>query len=498
MLQASSWGRADRHAVQETGLSRTQLSTLLDTRPRLELSDAARKVMQQSFETLEAWIRKGVRVYGVSAGIGDLARHTVDESWQAELQLDLIESHCCGMGEPVPDRVVRGAMILRAVTLARGFSGVRPALAEQLLAMVSRGVVPVVPCNGSVGASGDTVLLAHIGAVAIGLGEARVDGGPVQSGREALADVGLEPYVLRPREGLALLNGLECTFASAVCLGEQVARLLDWTDRIAALAADSLRASPEPFMEPVQRLRGPGLHNDVARGVRECFAESRLVGQAHSPQDPYCVRCIPPVHGASREVLRHFEETVDLELEGVIDNPLVFPGEEHPRHCGHFHGQRIAMASDYLALGIVNLMNISHARVSLLLRGHEDLRPMLATEHGLANGLMATETTSASTLGRARAAAAPVSIQNIQATALQEDHVSMSWESLQRTTALTADWTTILSVEAVAAKRAAAARGRDQLGRGSRRVLDELLEATDRPTLHAELEAARAHLSAAS
>jgi histidine ammonia-lyase len=492
-------GRPSPVLLGGRGLDRSELRQVVDQGRPLALREGARERMQASHDALCAWLRDGVHVYGASSGVGDFAVREVGEAAWSELQLNVIRSHGCGAGPPVPARIVRGALALRATTLSRGYSAVRPELVELIVEMVNRRVHPVVPVNGSVGASGDTVLLAHAALVVVGEGAAQVGEGAARPGREALAAAGLQPLDLRPREGLALVNGLDFTHSAAACLATDTTRLMRWAEGIAALSADALCASPEPFLSAVQQLRGGGAHLEVADRVRVLLDGSRWIGSAEGTQDPYCLRCIPQVHGATWEVLDHFQRCVDLELEAVIDNPLVAADEDRAYHAGLFHGQRLAMASDYLALALVTLMNVSYARISLLLRGHRGLPPVLALDGGAENGLMATGTTSASVVGRARALSAPISIQNLNATALQEDHVSMSWETLVRSRSLWDDLSTLLAIEAMAAARAAALRGGPQgLGRGSaaifRRISDLAPPRLHDAPIHAEIESLRSHL----
>jgi histidine ammonia-lyase len=429
--------------------------------------------MLRSHRALTERVAEGSGVYGASSGVGDLRTEAVDDAQLGDLQANIVRSHSCGIGEPLDPITVRGAMASRAATFARGWSAVRPELAELLAEMVNRGVEPVVPCRGSVGASGDPVLLAHIGEVVIGEGRARL-GDRLLPGGTALRSAGLEPLALRPREGLALVNGLDFTLSAAVLQASVARRVADWADGIAAVSLEVLRAASEPFSERVQDLRGAGGHREVAARIRALHAGSSQVGGRDPPQDPYCLRCVPQVHGATADVLLHAEETLDAELAATIDNPLISPDDGAVFHAGLFHGQRIAMAFDYLALALVNLANIAQTRIALLLSGQRGLPRVLARNPGVESGLMMLETTSASVVARARAAAAPLSVHSIGVSAEQEDHVSMSWEAVRRTGEIAELVAGVLAAEGVAAAAAAEVVSAHSLGAGTQRVAARL------------------------
>ena len=451
-------------------LDRDALLRVARDRWPLVLEPAARERMEASHAALMRAMRRGKPVYGASSGVGDLRTRGIGADEWGRFQLNLLRSHSCATGHPLPPEVVRAAMAARIAVFARGYSAVRPRLAEMLVEMLNRQVHPVVPSCGSVGASGDTALLAHVGLAAVGEGMAQIGDGRRRPAQEALGVVGLAPLELHPREGLALVNGLDFSIGGAVLTHADAVRLLRWSDAIAALALDALQGSLGPFVAEVQRLRGDGAHVQVAERIRELCAERGPSDDRDTDlQDPYCLRCIPLVHGASWGVAREFEAVVDHELAAVIDNPLTFP-DESIHHCGHFHGQRLAMAADYLTLALVNTANIAHARTSALLRGLRGLPPMLSREPGLESGLMMVETTSASLLARMRAQATPLSIQNIAVSAEQEDHVSMAWEATKRCHGVMRSLADVLAVEALVAISAARHRGLAELGAGTRRV----------------------------
>jgi histidine ammonia-lyase len=452
-------------------INRAELYEIVAGR-RAELGQDAAKGMATSHDTLLGLLDDDRHVYGASSGVGDLRDMQVTEETRTRLQLNIVRSHCCGVGPALPSDLVRAALALRAATFARGYSGVRPRLTEHMLDMLNASVHPVVPEYGSVGASGDPVLLAHLALGIVGEGEATIGAGPAMPTAQALAVSGLEPIALVPREGLALVNGLDFTIGAGALLSARAERLLGWADAIASLTLDVLHATADPFLFEVQHIRGGGRHVTVAARVTELRADPPEPSPVWTLQDPYCLRCIPQVHGASWTSVDRYAETVSRELGAVIDNPLIFVDQGAVRHCGHFHGQELALAADHLALALVNLANIGQARISLLLRGTRGLPRMLAPQPGASSGLMMIETTSASIVARMRALATPFSVHSLAASSEQEDHTSMSWEAVRRTDALLRPLAYVLAVEARAASTAARLRGRPSLGSGTRTLFD--------------------------
>jgi histidine ammonia-lyase len=474
-------------------LSRDELYAIGDG-ARVRLAGSARERMAACHTVFMRLLAEDRHVYGVSSGVGELRDIDVPHESREALQLNIVRSHCCGVGSALPHELVRTALALRAATFTCGYSAVRPQLVEHMIGMLNAGVHPVVPELGSVGASGDPVLLAHMALGVVGEGYAQVGSGAAIPSREALAMGGLHPLALASREGLALVNGLDFTIGVGVLLARRARRLMGWADAVAALTLDVLEALEDPFVAEVQRIRGSGWHTGVAERVNRMRVGSRP--ERHrplAPQDPYCLRCVPQAHGASWTAFDRFAATVDGELNAVIDNPLVFTAEGTVRHCGHFHGQELALVADYLALALANLANIAQARLSLLLRGTRGLPRMLSPTPGHSCGLMMLETTGASLVASMRARAAPLGIHSVAASSTQEDHTSMSWEAMRRTDALLPQLAFVLACEAVAAAAAAGMRRPAFLGRGTGMLLETINRqvgglASDRP-LGEELEA---------
>src|SRR5262245_2240080 len=372
---------------------------------------------------------QGEHTYGVNTGFGKFVSAHIPEELADELQLRLLRSHACGVGEPYADDVVRAAMLLRANALAKGFSGAHVSTVELLVECLNRGVLPRVPARGSVGASGDLAPLAHLALPLVGEGEATV-GGELLSGAEALRAVGLEPIRLASKEGLSLVNGTQfmCAMAS---LGLMRARRLAVTaDLACALSLESLQGSRTSFLSAVHRARPLKGQQDSAANVWRLLEGSAII-ESHrwcdKVQDAYALRCAPQVHGASRDVLDYVEATVSVELNAATDNPLVLVEEELIVSAGNFHGQPLAFALDALALAVAELASISERRVERLVNPalSDGLPPFLVEVGGLNSGFMIPQYVAAALVSENKVLAHPASVDSIPTSAGQEDHVSM-------------------------------------------------------------------------
>jgi len=371
----------------------------------------------------------GEHTYGVNTGFGRFVSARIPEEMGEELQLRLLRSHACGVGEPYSDDVVRGAMILRANTLAKGFSGAHVTTVELLVECFNRGVIPVVPARGSVGASGDLAPLAHLALPLVGEGHAVV-GGELKDGGEALRSVGLAPIRLASKEGLSLVNGTQF-MASMAALGTVRARRLAATaDLACALSLESLQGSRTSFMPPVHRSRPFKGQGDAAANVWRLLEGSAII-ESHrwcdKVQDAYALRCAPQVHGACRDLLDYVESTVEIELNSATDNPLVLLEEGEIVSAGNFHGQPLAFALDALAIAVSELASISERRIERLVNPSlsEGLPPFLIEEGGLNSGFMIPQYVAAALVSENKVYAHPASVDSIPTSAGQEDHVSM-------------------------------------------------------------------------
>jgi histidine ammonia-lyase len=397
---------------------------------RAALTDDARGQMNAARDLVER-AAHGSRehTYGVNTGFGRFVAVAIPEEQTGELQLRLLRSHACGVGEPYPDEIIRAAMLLRANALAKGNSGARVETVELLLALLERGVVPVVPSRGSVGASGDLAPLAHLALPLVGEGEAWVEGERLD-GAEALARVGLEPVQLEAKEGLSLVNGTQF-MAATLALGlVRARRLARAADIACALSVEALQGSRTSFLPQIHRLR-PLRGQEAAAGNVLRLLEGSAIIEAHrwcdKVQDAYSLRCAPQVHGACRDLLEYAEYTVGVELNAATDNPLVLVEDEVLVSNGNFHGQPLAFALDTMAMAVAELANISERRVERLVNPNlsDGLPAFLTTDGGLNSGFMIPQYVAASLVSENKSLCHPASVDSIPTSAGQEDHVSM-------------------------------------------------------------------------
>jgi histidine ammonia-lyase len=406
------------------------------------LDPVARQRVIEARAVIEALVASGEVVYGVTTGFGALATTFVPPERARLLQERLLLSHAAGVGEPLPTEVVRAMLLLRANTLALGHSGCRPELIDRLCDFLAAGIHPVVPAQGSVGASGDLAPLAHLALPVIGHGEVEVDG-RVQPAAEALRDAGMAPMVLEPKEGLALLNGTQTMSAIGALLVARADRLARTASVAAAISLEALRGTVVAFSAAYQSTRPHPGQVQTAAEVRWLLRESTLQrahhDDAHRVQDPYSLRCVPQVHGAARDALDQLGRVLDIELNSATDNPLVFPGGgAAPEDTlatgggqvisgGNFHGEPVALVLDYAKLAIAEIGAISERRIALLLdpRLNEGLPAFLGAASGLDSGLMILQYTAAALASESKTLTHPASADSIPTSANQEDHVSM-------------------------------------------------------------------------
>ena len=392
------------------------------------LADEARTKMEAARELVDR-VARGEHTYGVNTGFGRFVSRTIPDEQVEELQLRLLRSHACGVGEPYPPEVVRAAMLLRANALAKGYSGARVETVELLIELLNRGVLPHVPARGSVGASGDLAPLAHLALPLVGEGRATVDG-TLLPGSDALAAVGLEPVRLVAKEGLSLINGTQFMAAMAALGLVRAWRLARTADLACALSLEALQGSRTSFHPAIHRARPlPGQQDSAANVLR--LLEGSAIIESHrwcdKVQDAYSLRCAPQVHGASRDLLAYVESTVAVEVNAATDNPLVLLDEELVVSNGNFHGQPLAFALDALAMAVAELANISERRVERLVNPSlsEGLPAFLTVEGGLNSGFMIAQYVSASLVSENKVLCHPASVDSIPTSAGQEDHVSM-------------------------------------------------------------------------
>lgn len=415
-------------------------------------------------------------VYGVTTGFGKFSDVRIPPEDAAELQVNLIRSHACAVGPPLSVPEVRAAMLLRANTLAIGRSGVRPETLELLLALLNRRIHPVIPQQGSLGASGDLAPLAHLAQVLIGEGEVRYKGRRMQAG-SALAMAGLTPLRLGPKEGLALINGTQIMTAVGALALVKAKRLLRAADMIAALTFQCLRGVTDAFAEEVQAARPFPEQREAADNLRRLTAGSRLVTRPGEVrvQDAYSLRCLPQVHGAARQVIRYAEEKLAIEINAATDNPLLFAETGRVLSGGNFHGQPIAFAMDFLKIALSVLAGISERRTERLVNpALSGLPAFLSHRPGLASGLMIPQYVAASLVSENKVLAHPASVDSIPSSANQEDHVSMGTTAARHAAQVVDNTAKVLAIELICAAEAADFAGPDGLSPPARALLGEL------------------------
>jgi histidine ammonia-lyase len=445
----------------------------VDGRPAAPLSDGARTRMQAARSVVEhAAHGSDEHTYGVNTGFGRFVSKQIPEELTEELQLRLLRSHACGVGEPYPDSVVRAAMLLRANALAKGNSGARVETVELLLECLNRGVLPRVPARGSVGASGDLAPLAHLALPLVGEGQAVVDGELVD-GAEALVRVGLEPVRLLAKEGLSLINGTQFMAAQAALALVRALRLAGTADCACALSLEALQGSRTSFLPQVHALRPLRGQGASARNVLRLLDGSAIM-ESHrwcdKVQDAYSLRCAPQVHGASRDLLDYVEYTVTTELNAATDNPLVLVEDELLVSAGNFHGQPLAFALDALAMAVSELANISERRVERLVNPNlsDGLPAFLTSDGGLNSGFMIPQYVAAALVSENKSLCHPASVDSIPTSAGQEDHVSMGNASGLKAWQVIANSERALAIELLAATQAVEFLAPLEPGRGAR------------------------------
>ncbi len=436
-------------------VARGDVAVALDRAAERKVADAAKLIGELA--------AGDAPVYGVNTGFGDLATVRVPPSDVKALQQNLVRSHAVGVGDPLPVDVVRAILLLRANTLASGRSGVRVETVQRLLGLLNEGVYPVIPMHGSVGASGDLAPLAHSALVLIGEGEAYVDGVRMP-GADALKKRGLAPLELAPKEGVALVNGTQVMTAIGCLALHDAEQLAAAADILGAMSAEALRATDAAWDAALNAARPHPGQVVVAANLRALMSgspnvASHRVGDTRV-QDPYSIRCMPQVHGASRDALAYVRRVLEIEINAVTDNPLVFAEERRVVSGGNFHGQPVAIALDTATIAVAELADISEARVDRLTNGHTSgLPPFLTTAAGTNSGLMVAQYTAAALVTENRLRSFPASVESVPTSAGMEDHVSMGTHAAHKLAAVVRNTTYVLAIEALCA-----AQGLDLLG----------------------------------
>lgn len=440
------------YTITGDGLKIGDLAAVADRRVSVSLSEEAVQRMDAAHETLLAAAAGEQAIYGVNTGFGPLRDQRIDADHLVELQFNLIRSHAAGVGPPLPARWVRGAMLLLANCLAHGSSGIETDTVRLIVEFLNRGIHPVVPCQGSLGASGDLAPLAHVALCLIGEGVVECDGVACRAG-----DLGLPPANLGPKSGLALINGTHFLTAGAALAADLAGVLIRSAEIVAAMHVEASLSSVHPFDEGVHALRPHRGQREVAANMRALTSGSALVAShAHCSevQDAYSVRCVPQIHGAVRDAHHRAVETLEIEMSSVTDNPLIVNGELVS--AGNFHGEPCALIADYLSLAIVELGNVSERRTERLLNASlsRGLPAFLAHTPGLESGLMIAHYAAAAIASENKGLAYPASADTIPTGANQEDHNSMGFTSARRLNQICENVLSILAIETLCAARA--------------------------------------------
>ncbi|MTI95528.1 MAG: histidine ammonia-lyase [Firmicutes bacterium] len=462
---------------------------------KVRLAEQAREKILASRRYVEELVAARQPVYGITTGFGKFSDVFIEPDDTARLQQNLIRSHACGIGESLPVEDVRAMMLLRANALATGHSGVRLQVIELLIDCLNHGIYPLVPRKGSLGASGDLVPLAHMGLFLTGEGTAVVDGEVLPAGR-ALANCGLKPLRLEAKEGLALVNGTQFMTARGMLILQRALQLADWADAVSALTCQALEGITAAYSPLIHQQRPHPGQQKSAETLRFLLKDSRLTtepGQIRT-QDAYTLRCIPQVHGASRDVFTHVRDVLHREINSATDNPLIFPEECEVISGGNFHGQPVAMALDYLAVAMAELANISERRIERLVNPQlSNLPPFLTKNGGLNSGLMIVQYAAAALVSENKVLAHPASVDSIPSSGNQEDHVSMGANAANKAAQIADNVVNVLAIELLCACQAVDYRGAEKLSPVTAKIYSAVRQLSafidDDRSVHADIHA---------
>ncbi len=460
------------------------------------VSPEALKKVQRSRGVIEKFIAEGAAIYGVTTGIGEFARIRISPEQSAELQRRIVYSHSAGTGDPFPPDVVRAAMLCRANTLSKGYSGVRPCLLDTVINMINKGVVPFIHEKGSVGTSGDLSPLSQFAEVAIGEGRAWYKG-ELLPGGEAMKRAGVKPTDLTYKEGLGLINGSQMMTAGAALLVYDAERILKNAMIASAMALDALRAVAKAYHPLVQRVRPFRGQNAVAGNLLRLFADSEIMAnKTGKVQDGYSMRCTPQILGPSLDTVEYVRQVVNTEANSASDNPLFFGEENEYFAAGNFHGQNIGMAADFLCIAMSEVANLSERHTNRMLNPVlSGLPDFLVEGKGLNSGLMVAQYTAAALVSENKVLSHPASVDSISVSADQEDHVSMGPIAIRKCNEILRNVRVVLAIEMMSAAQAYEFHGGRKPGKGTRVAYDLIRSKVpplkDDRVLHPDIEAIR-------
>lgn len=444
--------------INGNSLSIDDLVNVAYGRVKVRLAQEGRKAMEKSRAYIENCINSGQTMYGVNTGFGAFSKVRINHDQIEELQRNLIRSHCAGIGKPFSAPVVRAIMLLRANTLAKGYSGVRPVLVDKLLELIDKKMVPWIPEQGSVGASGDLAPLSHLALVLMGEGSLLSDKGERLSAKEVFLREGIEPLVLKAKEGLSLINGCQVMTALGLLSLFEARKTIKLFDLSAAMTMEATRGSRKPYDPLIAPTRPHPGEKKTATNLLRLAGLSSPIADTHincgKVQDAYSLRCVPAVHGAIKDVIERSVVVLEREANSATDNPLVFAEEGKVLSCGNFHGEPIALEMDFAAIAMANLGNISERRLAKLIDPtFSDLPAFLAKEGGLQSGLMIVHVAAASLVSENKGLCHPASVDSIPTSSDKEDHVSMGTIAARKFTQVLENVKNILAMELLGASQ---------------------------------------------
>ena len=436
------------HIISNKHLTIEKVNEIVSNGLKLELSKESEAAIVKCRKFLDSKMEDiGRPVYGVTTGFGSLCDITIPAEDLSQLQHNLVMSHACGTGETVRPEIVKLMLLLKVQSLSYGYSGVQLVTVQRLMDMFNNDVLPVVYQQGSLGASGDLAPLAHLCLPLIGMGEVLYKGS-VRPSAEVWAELGWEPIKLQSKEGLALLNGTQFMSSNAVWSLIQAERLSDWADKIGAMSLEAFDGRIEPFYPQVHEVRPHKGQIETAEHFRKLLEGSEIIKQKKvHVQDPYSFRCIPQVHGASKDTIRYVKSVIETEINSATDNPTVFPDEDLIISAGNFHGQPIAIPMDMLTIALSELSNISERRIYKLISGQRGLPNFLVAKPGLNSGFMIPQYTAASIVSQSKGLCMPASADSIPSSQGQEDHVSMGANAATKLVRVVENTERVLAIE---------------------------------------------------
>jgi histidine ammonia-lyase len=441
--------------ISHENLTLSQLDEIILSGNKIQLSDKVKKKVQKCFDYLQEKMAKdNAAIYGINTGFGSLCNTKIDKEDLTKLQENLVKSHACGMGDEVPEEVVKYILYLKIRGLSYGYSGVSVELLERLAQLYNENALPVIYQQGSLGASGDLAPLAHLSLPLLGMGEVK-HGGKLKRAEDVLKELTVSPLKLQAKEGLALLNGTQFMSGYGSFLMNKMHKLSVWADVIGAISLEAFDGRIEPFDDLIQKVRSHNGQIETARRFRKMLKGSEMISSSKTAvQDPYSFRCIPQVHGASKDLLGYICSVFEMEINSVTDNPTIFPDDDKIISGGNFHGQPLALALDMMSIAAAELGSISERRIYKLISGQRGLPPFLAPDAGLNSGFMIPQYAAASIASQNKQLCMPASVDSIDSSNGQEDHVSMGANAATKAYRVVENLEKILAIELMNATQA--------------------------------------------